>query len=95
MVLVLVLRDLLPTSTKTVSAGPTCTHPWKNDFGFKINESVGYGINDYNYEQMITTEILSVCNPINKQPASSHNVMLKYCNTETYYNNYLLPKKSK
>ncbi|XP_052676488.1 uncharacterized protein LOC128157869 isoform X2 [Crassostrea angulata] len=38
---VLVLSDLLPTSTKTVSAGPICTHHWKKDFGFKINESVG------------------------------------------------------
>ncbi|XP_052676499.1 uncharacterized protein LOC128157877 [Crassostrea angulata] len=37
---VLVLSDLLPTSTKIVSSGPTCTHPWKKDFGFKRNESV-------------------------------------------------------
>lgn len=55
MVLVLVLSDLLPTSTKTVSAGPICTHHWKKDFGFKINESVGYDIHDHNYEKVITT----------------------------------------
>lgn len=55
MVLVLVLSDLLPTSTKIVSAGPTCTHPWRKDFGFQINESVGYDIHYHNYEEMITT----------------------------------------
>lgn len=54
-VLVLVLSDLLPTSTKIVSAGPTCTHHWKKDFGFKINESVRYDIYDHNYEEVITT----------------------------------------
>lgn len=57
MVLVLVLSDLLPTSIKTVSAGPTCTHPWKNNFGFKINESLGYDIHDHNYEQMKNNSI--------------------------------------
>lgn len=55
MVLVLVLSDLLPTSTKIVSSGPTCTHPWKKDFGFKRNESVKYDIHDHYYEEVITT----------------------------------------
>lgn len=54
-VLVLVLSDLLPTSTKIMSSGPTCTHPWKKDFGFQINESVGYDIHDHNNEKVITT----------------------------------------
>lgn len=51
-VLVLVLSDLLPTSIKIMSAGSTCNHPWKEDFGFKINESVGYGV----HEQLIITK---------------------------------------